>query len=370
MKRTIRLTENELHDFITESVKSILCELEVPNQINRSDRMQVAVDNGNNLEWATQYLAQEKTYYGYIAKLAQSNNTSYTKEISELQKKVTYYLTQGYFGKNDEVVTTIKRFSELLSYMHGLYEAALSRVAKRKKLYPESLMLEDSWLQRIPGYITHKSTNKYGVNQRPNDKSGNQYAVQQSNGQWMVDLQNQLKQFLKWNFLHGQKTIEATEMFIEFLNVEKRGIFVWTPRKKQALNAMKKALIGIAAVGAMLSFMGDGKTAGNMSNQQIAPSHNIEVVQQKQQPVNVSFAINKYQLSQEDIQQIQSLPKGNYKIVVHNTQNKSGKDAWYENDLAQNRANAIMKHMQGSHVTYERGENVVSNQAVVDIIPM
>jgi hypothetical protein len=279
-----------------------------------------------------------------------------------LQKKVNYYLTNGYFGDNQEVVTTVKRFTELLAYMHGLYESVLSRVSKRMN------MNEDSWLNRIPGYITHKSANKYGVRQRVNDKSGSKYAVQQSNGQWMVDLQNQLRQFLKWNFLHGQKTIEATEMFIEFLDVEKRGVFVWTERKKRALFEMKKALVGIAVLGTMLSFMGDGNNVSATVQQ--TPSNNVETVQQAQQPVNVSFDINSNQLSPEYAQQIQSLPKGNYKIVVHNTQNTSGKDARYENELVQSRANEIARHMQGSNVTYERGENVAANQAVVDIIPM
>ena len=363
MKRTIRITENELHKLVTESIKKCLNEFSVPNQINHSGKMQMAVDNGVSNSWANDYLADKNTYYGNIAKLAKSNNTEYTTEISELQKKVSYYLSNGYFGENQEVVTTIQKFIELLAYMHGLYEAALSRVAKR--------MNEDSWAKRGLNYLTHKDTNSYGVKQHINDKSGNQYAVQQNNGQWMVDLQNQLKQFLQWNFLHGKKTVEATQLFIKFLDVEKRGLFAWGGKqKKQILNGMRNALIGVAALGGLLMAIGGDGNANNVANQQNMQPTGIAMMQQKQQTMDVSFNINKYNLSQSDIQKIQSLPAGTYKIVVHNTQNKSGKDASYENQLAQARANEIMKLMKGSKVTFERGENVMGNMAQADIIPM
>ena len=369
MRQRVRLTESSLRRMIKESIRQVLNEGPIPNQVNHSTQMQGAVNNGTQNEWANDYLAEKNTYYGYIAKIAKENNTSYTNVISNLQKKVTYYLNNGYFGNNKEVTSTIQLFTELLSYMHGAYESALSRVVK-------GMQNEASPLQRLKDYIVYPKSNSYGVQQRVNDKSGNEFAIQQGNGQWMSDLQSELQQLLKWNFLHGKKTVAATELFIKFLEVEKRTMFKWfSKNESKIITSMKQALIGVTMLASGLGMLGIGNT-NNGNNTMQQPTNNIEMTQQApqqqtvQQGVNVSFQINQSTLSQEDIQQLQSLPQGNYKIVIHNTQNSSGKDASYDGELAQQRANQIAKYLKGSQVRYSRGSNVNGSSASAEIIPM
>lgn len=365
-KHTIRLKESDLHRMIKESIIRVLNESPVPNQINHSSQMQGAVNNGTQNAWANDYLAEKNTYYGYIAKIAKENNTSYTETISNLQKKVNYYLNNGYFGNNKEVITTIQLFTELLSYMHGAYESALSRVVKGMKN-------EASPMQRLKDMIVYKNSNKYGVQQRVNDKSGNQYAVQQGNGQWMNDLQSELQQLLKWNFLHGKKTVEATQLFIKFLEVEKRVLFRWFDKNQSnIINTMKQLLMGVTVLASVAGMAGD-MSNNNTNNIPQQNTNNVEMTQQTQQrqSINVAFQINQSTLSPEYIKQLQSIPaNSNVTIIVHNTQNSSGKDASYENQLAQNRANEIAKHLKGANVQFKRGSNVMGSNATAEIMIM
>ena len=354
------LTESELNGFITECVRRCINELHaqrMPNQrINHSNNMQMAVDNGGRPQGADDYLAKENTYYGKIAKLAQSNNTRYTDVISDLQQKMSYYLTAGYFGSNQEVLQTIKLFIELLAYLHASYEAAVSSVMKKQGL--------NEWLDGL----RYRKQNRYGVQQHVKDDSGNKYAVaNQKNGQWMTDLQNELNQMLQWNFLHGPKTIEATKLLIEFLNVEKRAFFMWFDRRSsKILKGIKHLLIGITVLATL------GPSCGPQDTPEPTPDYEpqIEMQATQQQQIQVQFQINSAELSPEFAEQIQNLPQGNYKIIVHETQNTSGKDASYESQLVQQRGQAIQNLMQGSNVTIERGENVIGNMAFCDIMPM
>ena len=245
----------------------------------------------------------------------------------------------------------------MLAYMHGLYKSAITRAQKRQNLsQPQMQSINEGLFDKVQ----YPKYNNYGMQQRVNDTSGNEFAIQQDNGQWILDLARELQQLLDWKFIHGTKTVEATKAFIQLLNVDERGMFDFRKLKRVA------AILGIAVslTGAM---------SPNTGNQQMN-QNNIEMTQQmnqnQTQKVDVSFQINSYEINPNDYQKIQSLPKGRYKIVVHNTQNKSGRDASYEQQLVQNRAQQIAKLLQGSQVSLERGSNVNGNMATAEIIPL
>lgn len=365
MNNKVIMTESQLNKFVGECVRRCLNELQTPQnmpqqQVNHSNTMQAAVDNGGRPQGADDYLAQQDTYYGKIAQLAQQSSTTYTQIISDLQKKITYYLNAGYFGNNQEVLQTIKLFTELLSFLHGSYEAAASKAFNGRGSMQEGAL----------DGLVYKKQNQYGVQQHVNDKSGNQYAVQnQKNGQWMTDLQNELQQMMKWNFLHGPKTIQATKLFIDFLNVEKRAFFMWFDNNsKKILNGLKAALVGVTL---LLSVGGGLPNGGYNNNQQPNNMPSVEMqAPQQQQSMQVQFNKNSAEISPEMAQQISQLPQGNYKIIVHELQNPSGVDASYENNLVQQRGTAIQNLLKGSNVTIERGENVSGTMASCEIAPM
>ena len=364
------LTEREMRKIVTECVKRCLNELQAPKQmpqqrINKSNYMQKTVDDGGSQDWADDYLAQQNTYFGRIAKLAKENNVKYTQVIADLQQKILYYMNSGYFGKNQDVLNVVKLFTELLSYLHGRYEVAITMV-KRK------MGLQESIGDLFNG-IRYKKENQYGVQQHVKDDSGNQYAVQnQKNGQWMTDLQNELRQLQKWNFLHGPKTIEATNLLIQFLEVEKRQFFAWFDRNSSdILKKLKRALIGITLITTLGTSIGGGMPpAGGPGTAPGVQPPSVENVTNQQKPVNVNFQINSAEITPEFAQQLQNMPQGNYKIIVHETANSSGKDASYESNLVQQRGQAIQNLLKGSNVTIERGENVVGNMAYCEVMPM
>ena len=77
-------------------------------------------------------------------------------------------------------------------------------------------------------------------------------------------------------------------------------------------------------------------------------------------------------MSPEFVQQISQLPQGNYKIIVHETQNSSGQDASYEGQLVQQRGQAVQQILNGngSQSVITRGDNVVGSSAFVEIVNM
>lgn len=351
-KKIIRLTESDLHRIVKESVKKVIREgVYTPNlsnpkqyskQINGSGRMQRAVNNGGQAQAANEYISNTNTYYGAIAKIAKENNTTYTDILNDLQDKITYYLQNGYFGEQKDVVTTIQLFTELLAYLHGAYESAVSSLYGNR--VNEGL---GDWFDGL-GY---KDTNRYGVRQKIKDKGESPYAVNQRNGQWMTDLQNELKQLLQWKFLHGKKTVEATKAFIEFLNVEKRGLGNFNIGRK-SIRIMYISLIGLT-----LLLSGDGARSSNPQGQINQPPQTQQTAQQAQN-VTINFNVNSSTVNPAEMEKIQSLANynGPITLIVHQSQNSNGQDASYESHLALQRAQAIM-NVLGKKCNVVRGTN-------------
>lgn len=351
-KRIIRLTEGDLHKIIKKSVKRAIKEgVYTPNldspkqyskQINGSGRMQRAVNNGGQAQAANEYISNTNTYYGAIAKIAKEHNTTYTDTLSDLQSKITYYLQNGYFGEQKEVTTTIQLFIELLSYLHGAYESAVSSLYGNR--VNEGL---GDWFNGL-GY---RDTNRYGVRQKIKDKGESPYAVNQRNGQWMTDLQNELKQLLQWKFLHGKKTVEATNAFIEFLNVEKRGLGGFDIGRK-SIRIMYISLIGLT-----LLLSGDGGNGSTPQGQVNQPAQTQQTAQQSQN-ITINFDVNSSVVSPMGMKKLQNAANfnGPITLVVHQSQNSSGQDASYESHLTLQRAQAIM-NILGKKCNVVRGSN-------------
>jgi hypothetical protein len=345
MKQIIRLTESDLHKIIKESVKNVIMEYEMTPYDNL---MQRSINNGGQDKVWEEYLSKKDTYYGAIAKIAMQNNHSYTDIIRDLQNKITEYNRQGRFGYNGQVLDIIGRFCSLLAYLNGAYEAAISRM--RNGGVSESLLRE--W-NPFAG-MTYKDTNRYGVRQKIGDDK---------RGQWMKDLQSELKQMLEWKYLHGPKTVEATKAFIEFLEVEKRGLMDFVPLKKMAI-----ALAGVAMLGGILNGQEpNDQTNSNMLSQN-PPIQQVQQVQQQAQKIH--FQVNSTELSQDAIQMLQQMGQngGTFQIIVHESQNTSGMDSPHENELAQMRADTI-KQALGSNVkvSFTRGTN--STTPYAEVIP-
>jgi hypothetical protein len=356
-KKLVRLTESDLHNIIRSSVNKILFESPYkPNankpktykqQVNHSGLMQKAVNNGGVSNEMNEYLSNSKSYYAAIAKLAMENNITYTDTLSDLQNKITYYLNYGYFGNNSEVTNTIKLFTELLSYLHGAYESAAKQVYANRVNEGVS-----DWFRGLADNFRYKDTNRFGIHQKIDDRSGNQYAVRQKNGQWMTDLQNELRQLLQWKFLHGKKTVNATEAFIKFLEVEKRGFGDFTLAWKN-LRVMYISLIGLT-----LLLSSDEGNNNAMQPNQFGSQPTTQQTQQQSQSLNIGFEVNSPTINQDGLQKLQSLANVNapITIVVHQSQNSSGKDASYEAHLYMQRAQAIM-NMLGKQCKVVRGSN-------------
>lgn len=357
VRRAVRASLKKIMSEQAYTAAEVAPENAPKQQVNRSNRMQKTVGRPNVPKELEDYLCSLDNFYGYVGRLARENNTNYLSAIKNLQSKVSYYLSMGYFGKNQDVVSTIKKFTELLSYLYGLYQKeAKKQWAKRGVNEGIFDKVRDTYHD-----LTHKDQNEYGVNQKIRDNSGNPYAVNQMNGRWMTDLQNELKQFLEWKFLFGPKTIAATEAFIQFLNVEKRNpIGAIFSRPSRPLDIMKKAL---TAVVVLASFVGSEVPAGNealpMTNGTQNPG--TEIVTQQTQTLNIGFNVNQSVIGQADMQQLGSMKgyEGNVTIIVHESQNSSGKDASYENQLVQQRGNSIMKALGLQNCNIQRGENVI-----------
>jgi hypothetical protein len=342
MKRIIRLTEGDLHRIVKESVRNIILEYELTQN---DEYMQRSMNNGGPDKIWEEFLAKKNTYYGAIAKMAAQNNHNYTDVLRDLQNKIQDYIEEGRFGNNRQVLKTIGKFCSLLAYLNGAYESAISRL--RNRGVSESLLRE--W-NPFAG-LTYKDYNKYGVKQKIGDDK---------RGQWMRDLQNELRQLLDWNYLHGPKTVEATEAFIEFLEVEKRGLGDWTP--------LRRMTIALGTL-AMLTNVLNVYAPGVQDNPQVKPEiQHVKQVQQQAQ--KIPFEVDSADLSQDMIQMLQQMGQngGPFQIVVHESQNSSGMDASYEGQLSQMRADAIRQALgPNAQVSFVRGTNSITPYA--EVIP-
>lgn len=362
MSNVIKIQLEDINYLVTECVKRILSENNIqqqnPNmpqqQIPYSDRMARVVNGASLPKEAEQYIGTLNNFYGRIAKTAQENNVAYLDVLRNLQEKITYYLSAGYFGKSQIVTDTVKKFTELISFLYGLYKKEVKKQWAKRGLNEGLFDWYRNWRT--------DDENEFGVQQKPQDNSGNQYALQQKDGQWMVDLQQELNQLLKWSFLFGPTTIEVTKQFIQFLNVRRKtimGMIFGTNGKAfmtKTLKSMRNGLIGVAALAGILGGI-SSDTTSSMSDVGSAPN-GIEMMAQQQQDVSVNFEVNSAELSQEDIQKLQQVSDydGDITIIVHQSQNPSGKDASYEGELVQQRGEAVMKAM-GRQANVQRGDN-------------
>lgn len=368
VRRAVRTSLKRIMSEQAYTAAAVAPENAPKQQVNRSNRMQKTVGRPNVPKELEDYLCSLDNFYGYVGRLARENNTDYLSAIKNLQSKVSYYLSMGYFGKNQDVVNTIKKFTELLSYLYGLYQKeAKKQWAKRgvnegifDKVRDTVHNVKDAYYDFV-----YPDQNDDGINQKVRDDSGNPYAVNQMNGQWMTDLQNELKQFLEWKFLFGPKTIAATEAFIQFLNVKKRSLMgaIFTKASKP-LQVMKSTLIGVAVLASVMGGLsGDAGANGGNNGGAMAPTQTAgtEVVTQQSQTINIGFNVNQSKIGQADMQQLGSMKgyEGNVTIIVHESQNSSGKDASYENQLVQQRGNSIMKALGLQNCNIQRGENVI-----------
>lgn len=334
MKTIIRLTESDLHRLVKESVRNIIMEYKATQYDNL---MQRSMDNGAPEQVWDEYLAQQDTYYGMIAKTAMQNGHRYTDILRDLQNKIGNYQKEGRFGTDRQVIDTIGKFCSLLAYLNGAYESAIKKL--RNNGVSESLLRE--W-NPFAG-ITYKDTNKYGVKQKIGDDR---------RGQWMKNLQAELRQMLKWNYLHGPKTVEATEAFIEFLEVEKRGLMAFGPLKKMAIS-----LAGVVLLGNVLNVYAPGTQNNPVVQPQQQQPQVQQVQQQQQQGDTIYFQVNSAELTPGAIQKLQKLAQGGgtFEVIVHESQNSSGVDARNENSLIQARIDAIGQYVNVSTAT--RGTN-------------
>jgi hypothetical protein len=112
------------------------------------------------------------------------------------------------------------------------------------------------------------------------------------------------------------------------------------------------------------TMMGDSNMGATPS-----PTQNTqtEIMTQQTQNITVGFQVNSAELSQQDIQKIQNMKgyEGDITIIVHESQNSSGKDASYENQLVQKRGNAVMQAL-GRQANVQRGNN--AQQPYVEIV--
>lgn|GEM_PF-4566358 len=343
MRKPIRLTESDLRHIITESVINILKENN--NFYQKDIIMQKSMENGGPDKVWESFLSKKNSYYGKIAKLAQENNHSYTDVLKDLQNRIINFNKEGRFGKNQTVIQTVNDFCSLLAYLNGAYEAAVSRLRNRNG---------NAISEGIFNGFTYKQQNKYGVQQKVgNDKTG----------EWMKQLQGELNQLLQWNYLHGPKTVEATKAFIEFLEVEKRGINIPTiPLKK-----LRNALIGVALLGNVLNVYAPNvqQNFNNNFNQQ----QKTQQVQQMQKQ-NIQFNVNSSKITQQTLSVLQQMGQngGTFQIIIHQSQNRSGRDASYEGQLVQQRANVIKNALgQKCKTVVTRGNN--ANTPYVEVIP-
>ena len=363
MNNVIKIQLEDINYLVTECVKRILSENNIqqqnPNmpqqQIPYSDRMARVVNGSSLPKEAEQYIGTLNNFYGRIAKTAQENNVAYLDVLKNLQEKITYYLSAGYFGKSQIVTDTVKKFTELISFLYGLYKKEVKKQWAKRGLNEGLFDWYRNWRT--------DDENEFGVQQKPQDNSGNQYALQQKDGQWMVDLQQELNQLLKWSFLFGPTTIEVTKQFIQFLNVRRKtimGMIFGTNGKAfmtKTLKSMRNGLIGVAALAGILGGISSDSTS-SMNDVGSAPNNGIEMMAQQQQEISVNFEINSAELSPEDIQKLQQMSDydGDITIIVHQSQNPSGKDASYEGQLVQQRGQAVMKAL-GKQANVQRGDN-------------
>lgn len=360
MKTIIRLTESDLHRLVKESVRRIIMEQDPYQGQNNNIKytgengkdytryynlMRRSRQNGGADKLWVEYLAKKDTFMGYVAKMVLQNNHDYTDLLNDLEERIMGYMNEGRFGTNDYVLETIYKFCGLLSFINGQFEKA-AKAAYEEYLNSqnsqnnlgESLIREAFW----DGWA-YKNTNKYGVRQKFGDDK---------KGQWMRDLQAELKQLLEWNYLHGAKTTIATEAFIQFLEVERRGILPVVPLKKMAM-----ALAGVAALTNVL----DVHAPGVQDNPTVNPQQPqvMQVQNQQQQGETIYFQVNSAELTPGAIQKLQKLAQGGgtFEVIVHESQNSSGVDAQNEKDnsLIQARIDEIGKYIDISTAT--RGTN-------------
>lgn len=401
------LKERQRRDFmmdriIRESIRKNLYEYvaaDVPNngkqQINYSNRMAGSIANGSQTpqRQAQAFSGNNTTTGGRIYNNSVSRGEDYTQVIQNLQNKIKYYLSKGYFGQNQTVVNVIQKFIELLNYTNAYYE---SQVSRRSQSVNEGL-----WdnIKNLGNRMVYPEQNRYGVNQRiDKDDSGHQFAVNGDyKGQWMTDLQGTLNEFLKIDYLHGKQTVEATKAFIEFLNVDKRSIWsgvttggngnsATTPQNptspnpnnsggsgaQDKLRKLNKAIL--IALAALTSLMGDVR--GQVDNQQVQVQQQPQVAQtvqqmpqqQQIQNINTAFEFNSAAITNDMAQSLQSLPQGNYIITITNAQ---GGNQAYNQQLYQQRAQSIQQNLpQGVNATFRFGGiNQNSRQANVNITP-
>lgn len=380
-KNLIRLTEQDLHRVVKESVNTILNEfmgVHVPmgmnrkpaQQINNTDIMFKSVLNGNDAHLLKPYIGELPTFTNAVTQLASNNDTTYPNILKDLYSKVNNYLSRGYFGKNEYVNNTIGRFCELLIFLNGSYEGTVKEFLRKRGVLPrkEGYSRKGAILKE---FTFTKPTNSYGVRQWVFDPRQRI----DFKGQWMVDLQNELNEMLKFNYLHGEQTVEATKSFIEFLNVERKNIMGGVLDWKTPMMKMSKALAGVVLLASLMSYNGCGGGNANQPNQLGGgvPTQTTMTQQNQMGTVNVNFDVNSFNLNSGQAQQLKQFANfnGNLTLTVHQSQNTSGQDSSYEGHLTQQRAQSLINYLKSigfkGNVKVVRGEN--SQTPYVEISP-
>jgi outer membrane protein OmpA-like peptidoglycan-associated protein len=309
-------------------------------------------------------LTQNANIYG----ISQQRGEDYTQVVKKLNSKIQHYLDYGYFGNNQEVINTITEFQRLLLYCNGRYELNAKRAYNADQNH-----LEEGIKDYIKG-LRYKDQNQYGLQQKiTRDDSGSEFAVNgDTSGQWMVDLQSTLQEFLQIGYIYGPKTVEATNAFIEFLNVEKRSLFGFL-KKGQFKGSLKKLALATAAALAMLAAGNCSGTQGQQQQQlQQQPTTNpqpmIQQYHQQSADSNTGFDFDSSQVTQHMSQTLRNLQSGNYVITITNAR---GGNAQYNQNLYQQRVNSIKQNLpNGVTATFNYGGiNDNADFAAVNITP-
>lgn len=308
-------------------------------------------------------LTQNANIYG----TSQQRGEDYTQVIKKLNSKIQHYLDYGYFGNNQEVINTITEFQRLLLYCNGRYELNAKRAYNADQKH-----LEEGIKDYIKG-LRYKDQNQYGLQQKiTRDDSGSEFAVNgDTSGQWMVDLKSTLQEFLKIGYIYGPKTVEATNAFIEFLNVEKRSLLGFF-KKSQVKGSLKKLALATAAALAMLAATGNcsGSQGQQQLQQQQSTNPQLMIQQNRQQSMNsnTGFDFDSSQVTQHMSQTLRNLQPGNYVITITNAR---GGNAQYNQKLYQQRVNSIKQNLpNGVAATFNYGGiNDNADFAAVNITP-
>lgn len=312
MAKNIILTENKLRRLVREAIMNCINEAG-PHAgesyfTANSDGSYKDYFKGRESDYLTKHSSRNGVY-GEITRHCNQTGVSYRDAMGKLYNLVKKYLAEGKFGENQVVLETINAFNRLIS---NLYTSYISNV---KRGVTEAGGWKGLFKKGNP-----ETTNKYGVKV----------------GQWASDLQNMLREYINNKYIHGQKSVAATEAFIEYLSV------VSNPSAAgKAILKLKKLLIAAGLAALFTTSFSGGDSLNGVSAVPVTPNK-MEMVAQNNVNV-VAFDVSDSRLSTESIQALKSLKPGNYTITYYNIKNSNDKVTNEDKVLEQQRKEEIKK---------------------------